>query len=151
MSHFRKATRGLKTYPGLRIFVFSAAKILFFSLLAANAIAARSSKTTATVGVRVLLESSIARVPPGATAAAAPAAPPLAAAAAATRGPVTPWPRRARVSLVFVALVQSSDRGPVLFFCGTIGHAWNPDLLMLMHSIAARAVRRSTRTAATGV
>ena len=142
----------MKTYPGLRIFVFSAAKILFFSLLAANAIAARSSKTTATVGVRVLLESSIARVPPGATAAAAPAAPPLAAAAAAaTRGPVTPWPRRARVSLVFVALVQSSDRGPVLFFCGTRGHAWNPDLLMLMHSIAARAVRRSTRTAATGV
>ena len=89
-SHFRKAIEGLETYPDLRIYVLLAAKISFFSLLAAtskthsaarvraarahHARALHSSKTTTTAGVRVLLEWSVARVPLGATAAAAAAA-----------------------------------------------------------------------------
>ena len=84
----------------------------FFSLLAANATAAnsdarvrasrahharavRSSKTTATAGVQVLLESNYSRVPLSA------------------RVPVTAWPRRGRVCLVLVTLEQLSNRGPV--------------------------------------
>ena len=68
------------------------------------------------------------------------------------RVPVTAWPRRARVCLMLVALEPSSDRGPLFIFWGAIiGHAWNPDLLMLMRSSPARAVRSCTRTATTGV
>ena len=86
--HFRgwsptpgKPPRGKETYPDLRIF---SCKDFVFSLLAATATtthsvarvraAARGSKTTAKAGARVLLQSSVARVPLGATAAAAAAA-----------------------------------------------------------------------------
>ena len=64
------------------------------------------------------------------------------------RVPVTAWPRRACVCLVLVALEQSNDRGPGSFFlrCNRL-----ENLLMLVRSSAARAVRSSTRTATTGV
>ena len=58
------------------------------------------------------------------------------------RVPMTAWPRRARVCLVLVVLEQSSDRGPMFFFflCNRLGN-----LLMLVRSSAARAVRSSTQ------
>ena len=74
----------------------------------ARARAVRSGTTTATTGVRVLPEASVARVPLGAAAAAL--------LLLGARVPVTAWPRRARVCLVLVALEQSSDRGPASFF-----------------------------------
>ena len=55
------------------------------------------STTTATIGVQVLLESSVARV------------------LLSARVPMIAWPRRARVRLVLVAFEQSSNRR-VLFF-----------------------------------
>ena len=54
------------------------------------------------------------------------------------------------VCLVLVALEQSSDRGPVSF-CFAVQYAMLGNLLMLMRSSAARAVRNCTTTAATGV
>ena len=85
---FEKPSRGLKNYQDFGLFRY---QDLFFSLLGAYATAAhraarvrdarahhalevRSSKTTTTAGVRVLLESSIARVPLCAAAAAVSAA-----------------------------------------------------------------------------
>ena len=59
-------------------------------------------------------------------------------------------PRHACVCLVLVALEQSSDRGPVFFFFA-VQSAMLENLLMLVRSSAARAVRNSTTTAATGV
>ena len=52
---------------------------------------------------------------------------------------VTAWPRRSRVRLGFVALKQSSDRGPVSFClrCNRLGNL----LIMLVRSRTARAVQ----------
>ena len=75
----------------------------------AHARAVRSGTTTATTGVRVLPEASVARVPLGAAAAAL--------LLLGARVPVTAWPRRARVCLSFS--LRLSNRVivvPCLFF-----------------------------------
>ena len=61
---------------------------------------------------------------------------------------VTAWPCRARVCLVLVLLEQSNDRGlgSHFFRCNSI-----ENLLRLVRSSAARAVRSSTKAATTGV
>ena len=69
----------------------------------------RSSRTTETTGVRVLLEPCVARAPLGAAAAAAAAA----ECSCARDCLATPC---SCLSLVLVALEQSSDRGPLSVF-----------------------------------
>ena len=71
--------------------------------------AVRSSKTKAT-GVRVLLDTSVARVPLGAATAAA--------ECSCARDCLDT--SCSCFCLVLVALEQSSDRGPVSVFCGAI-------------------------------
>ena len=109
-----------KSQPGAwkhtRIFVLLDANVLSFSPLAAtataqgasrvraaraNARAVRSGQTTATTGVRVLLECRWLLQ--------------------SARVNVTAWPFRAYVLLVLVALEHRSDRSPVSFSCGAIG------------------------------